>query len=100
MNANYDNNYFRSVRYNEKVKLNPEYKYTRPNEYTNDQWTSYIYYLEIGDSLIKRDRIYNDIVNQFSNQIGNENVLNKHLFDDIIKWIKNTPVFKQRNFMN
>lgn len=55
--------------------------------------------MEIGDSLIKRDRIYNGIVNQFSNRIGNEKVLNRQLFDEIIQWIKNTAVFKQRNML-
>lgn len=34
MVASFDNNY----NYNERIKLNPEYRYTRPNEYTNDQW--------------------------------------------------------------
>lgn len=38
MVASYNNRYFKNLEYNEKIKLNPEYKYIRPNEYTNDQW--------------------------------------------------------------
>lgn len=90
--------YIKNVEYSEKVKLNPEYQYTRPNGYTNDEWLSYIYYMKLGYSSIIKYRIYNDIVNQFSNQIGNENVLHGQLFNDIIKWIENTSEFKQRNF--
>ena len=97
MCASFDNNYFKNLEYNTKVKLHPEYQYMRPNEYTNDEWISHIYYMELGYSLIKRNRIYNGIVNQFSNKIGDEKVLNRQLFDDIILWIKNTPEFKQRN---
>lgn len=100
MVASYDN-YTEKIKlhnYTEKIKLHPEYQYPRPNEYTNDQWLSYIYYMELGYSSIKRDRIYNGIVNQFSNKIGNEKILNRQLFENIIQWIKNTPEFKQRNF--
>ncbi len=91
----YNNNYFKNLEAYEKVRLNPEYRYPRPNGYTNNEWLSYIYYSEVGFSSIVKGRICNEIVYQFSNQIRDEKVLNRQLYDDIMQWIKKDATYKQ-----
>lgn len=98
MVAGFDNNFFNNKRKSEIIEKNPEYGYPRPEGYNNNEWLSFIYYMVIGYSSIQKNRIFDSIVYEFSNRIGNENVLNKDLFNEIIAWIKNTPTYQRFQF--